>query len=191
MENSDSAYWPLTSEAQLRLLYDKYSKSLYQRAFVILREQYTTEEAVQDVFISVWQNRKLAATEVQNLEPYLYGILKHKTFDRLRKIIRDKVIAYVDTEQTYDPINEWHDHKEMALMLNNLLNKLPEKQREIYRLIKLEGLKREEVAQKLGISAHTVKNHLLAATKFLKENIDLLLLIYASMYLSEKIMILH
>ena len=191
MNTIDSPYWPLETEKQLRLLYDRYKESFYRRAFYVLKQELVAEEVVQDVFISIWQNRDRAREQVENLDAYLQGILKRKIFDSLRRIVKDKVIAYVDAEREEDVVNDWYDAKELRALLQELMTKMPEKQRLVFELIRFDGLKREEVAQKLGISSHTVKNHLLAATKFLKENMDTVVIIYMGLYISENIFTIH
>lgn len=191
MNTHDSPYWPLETEKQLRWLYDRYKELFYRRALFVLKQELVAEEVVQDVFISIWESRDRTRDYVSNPETYLQGILKRKIFDSLRRIVKDKVIAYVDAEQEQDTINDWYDAKELLTLLQELMTKMPEKQRLVFELIRFGGLKREEVAQQLGISPHTVKNHLLAATKFLKENIDTTVIAYMGLYVSENIFILH
>lgn len=191
MNTHDSPYWPLETEKQLRWLYDRYKELFYRRALFVLKQELVAEEVVQDVFISIWQNRDRAREQVENLDAYLQGILKRKIFDSLRRIVKDKVIAYVDAEREEDVVNDWYDAKELRALLQELMTKMPEKQRLVFELIRFDGLKREEVAQKLGISSHTVKNHLLAATKFLKENMDTVVIIYMGLYISENIFTIH
>jgi RNA polymerase sigma-70 factor (ECF subfamily) len=47
---------------------------------------------------------------------------------------------------------------------------LPPQQATVYRLSKLEGLSREQVAERMGISENTVKNHLAVALQSLRKN---------------------
>lgn len=173
------------------MLYEKYRRLLYHRAYRVVKQEPLAEEIVQDVFIAIWQNRDNNEVNMENLEGYIFGILKHKTFDALRKVVQDRIFAYIDAEIEHDPVNDWYDAKEMRELLNAVIAKMPNKQQEVFRLIKIDGFKREEVARKLGISPHTVKNHLLAATIFLKENLDLLLLTYVALNFSEKIFTIH
>ena len=56
--------------------------------------------------------------------------------------------------------------------LNSLTNKLTPYQKEIFLLSREEGLSNKEIAQKLNISANTVKNHLVTALKFIKYNMN-------------------
>ena len=184
MGNQTNPFWPIRNELQLRQLYEKYKVPLYNKAKYVLKDETSAEEVVQDVFIALWQNRE-TVTEVTQIDSYLFGILKHKVFDRYKQIVKNRVIAYVEKDLDHDPINEWYDAKELKDLLSGILEKMPKMQREVFRLSKLEGFKREEIAEKLNISPNTVKNHLLAGTKFLRENLDMLLIPYCVLNFSQ------
>jgi len=61
---------------------------------------------------------------------------------------------------------------ELNSKLQSLLLELTPRQREIFLLSREEGLTHDEIAKKLGISANTVKNHIVSVLNFLKSNID-------------------
>lgn len=52
-------------------------------------------------------------------------------------------------------------------MLESLIKQLPPQQRIVYKLSRLQGLSRQQIASQLHISPHTVKNHLQQATRFI------------------------
>jgi RNA polymerase sigma-70 factor, ECF subfamily len=53
-----------------------------------------------------------------------------------------------------------------------LLDELSPRQKEIFQLSREEGLSHKEIAEKLGISSNTVKNHLVTTLSFLKSKLD-------------------
>jgi RNA polymerase sigma factor (sigma-70 family) len=57
--------------------------------------------------------------------------------------------------------------KEDHALLETVINQLPPQQQLVYRLMKQDGLSREEVARQLSISPNTVKNHLASAVEFI------------------------
>lgn len=67
-------------------------------------------------------------------------------------------------------VEEKYNEKESSQFIEKLIKKLPVRQQQVYLLSKQEGLSRNEIAQKLELSPHTVKNHLLEAVKFLRTN---------------------
>ncbi|NJK94039.1 MAG: hypothetical protein HC905_03115 [Bacteroidales bacterium] len=58
-----------------------------------------------------------------------------------------------------------------------MLDQLSPRQREIFYLSREKGLSHDAIAEKLNISANTVKNHLVSSLKFLRSNLDNSLLI--------------
>lgn len=56
-------------------------------------------------------------------------------------------------------------------ILENSLNRLPPRQKEIFTMSKQNGMSNQRIAQKLEISPHTVKNHLQQALKTLRSTI--------------------
>lgn len=51
------------------------------------------------------------------------------------------------------------------------MNELSPRQKEIFQLSREEGLSHNEIAEKLGISTNTVKNHLVTILSFLKRGL--------------------
>ena len=62
---------------------------------------------------------------------------------------------------------EWNDE-----VLYKALNELPEERRKIFLMICLEGMKYQEVAEKLHISINTVKKQMGRSFKFLREKLQ-------------------
>lgn len=57
---------------------------------------------------------------------------------------------------------------DIETLLNNAINKLPDKCREIFILSRMEGLKYKEIADRLEISTKTVENQISIALRKLK-----------------------
>ena len=58
--------------------------------------------------------------------------------------------------------------KEIRFAFESIVNKIPPQQKIIYRLARQEGITRDEIAEKINLSPNTVRNHLAAATSFLR-----------------------
>jgi RNA polymerase sigma factor (sigma-70 family) len=61
------------------------------------------------------------------------------------------------------------NEKETNLLLHKALSRLSKQQKLIYILSREEGLKYEEIAQRLNVSPSTVKNHMIVALRTLRE----------------------
>src|SRR5690606_25638441 len=102
---------------------------------------------------------------------YLFRIAENRVFDFYRKLGRDDQLQNEIRKYT----SEGYTHTEEALFLketehflNQAIDQLPEKQKQVFILCKLEGKSYEEVSRLMGISISTVNGHIVNATKFIK-----------------------
>ena len=61
--------------------------------------------------------------------------------------------------------------KEMSEKLHEEINRLPKETRQVFILSRLEELKHEEIAERLGISVNTVKYHIKQALSILRDRL--------------------
>jgi len=158
--------------------FDYYFVRLTQFATTIVRSDLLAEEIVLDVFLKLWENRKTLET-INNIETYLYISVRNKSINVLKKeqkfhfdILEDSQIQLADYKTSAE--SDFIEH-EMFGALNDAVTQLPSKCKIIFKLIREDGLNRNEVAQVLNISVKTVDNQVAIAIKKIAEhlNIDL------------------
>ncbi len=158
--------------------FDFYFTRLSQFATTIVKSELLAEEIVIDVFLKLWENSKTLEA-INNIETYLYISVRNKSINILKKeqkfhfdLLEDCHIQLAD----YKPSAE-SDLIELELFgaLNEVVMQLPPKCKIIFKLIREDGLNRNEVAQVLNISVKTVDNQIAIAIKKIAEklNIDL------------------
>lgn len=158
--------------------FDYYFLRLGQFAKTIVKSDLLAEEIVLDVFLKLWENRKALGT-INNIETYLYISVRNKSINVLKKeqkfhfdILEDSHIQLTD----YKPSAEIDlIENEMFGALNVAIMQLPSKCKIIFKLIREDGLNRNEVAKVLNISVKTVDNQIAIAIRKIAEqlNIDL------------------
>lgn len=155
-------------------VYDQYSPSLYQLVFNILKDKEHTDEVIQDSFLQLWNNR-LKLLSDSNIKVYLFVLCRNNSFNRLKILNRERSrfvdLSKVDIENINFAEVDKLTEREVKETLEYLINKLPARQREVFRLSRIDGLSYYEIAEKLHISKNTVKNHLIAALKAMKEDL--------------------
>lgn len=149
-------------------LFDRYHPSVYSTALRLTGDAMVAEEIVQDTFLKVWL-KKEELPALRNFKGWLYTIARNFTYNVLREVKteRERMLHFV-REALFDdepPADRVLQEKEFAALLEEAVRQLPEKQRETYRLIKEQQLKRAEVAQALRVSPETVKWNLEQAVK--------------------------
>jgi RNA polymerase sigma-70 factor (ECF subfamily) len=158
-------------------IYNKYWKNLYAVAYSILKDKTICEDIVQDIFINVWNKRKSIAIKV-SLKAYLTSSVKYEVFRQLKKKI--EALEIVD-DLLIDPNNsaqENMEYKELLVHMNNVVNKLSTKCREVFILSREKELSHKEIAVIRNISTKTVENHIGKALGSLKDVIGYNILIF-------------
>jgi RNA polymerase sigma-70 factor (ECF subfamily) len=60
------------------------------------------------------------------------------------------------------------EYNELKNKLDEIIKALPQRQKEVYLLHKVEGLKYNEIAERLNISVNTIENHMSHALKTIR-----------------------
>lgn len=157
-------------ETAFRKIYDIYSEPVYQLAFRFLKSPMWCEEIVQDVFLKLWLHRE-GLNEDGNTWFYLYVITKRLCLNQLRDIRKSALRLgelMNNMEQAHERVEEELFAADMDRHAQQIIAALPQQQRLVFRLSRMEGLSHKEIAKQLGLSPHTVKNHMVQALKTLK-----------------------
>ncbi len=156
-------------------IYKLYFNKLYGFVLKFMKQREETEEIVQEVFIKVWDNHENISPDT-SFQSYLFTIAYNTTISTLRKKLTQQ--KYVDErlflhENDMVQDNEKEEHQqELTAKLNQSIQNLPPRQKEVLLLSRYEGLTHKQIATKLNISENTVKNQIVAATKILKKDLQ-------------------
>jgi len=161
--------------ASFDIIYRTYSKRLFGFVFQIIKNESDAEEIVQEVFVKIWESRH----KIDNFtlfDSYLFTIAYNITVSLIRKKISEKkYIDYIKSIQNVPEINNSFDEREFIIIskqIQNLIEQLPTRQKEVFILHREKGMAYKEIAEKLNISLNTVENHMSRALKFLRKNIN-------------------
>ena len=141
----------------------------------IVKSKEDAEEVVSDFFIKVWQKRS-TLTSIENPKLYCFVSVKNLSINRLlanKKNIAPQVDEW-DTNITsvfFNP-EELMISKESVAKIMTSVNQLPPKCRTIFKMVKEEGLKYNDVAKLLDISPKTVEAQMAIALRRIKTCTD-------------------
>ena len=154
-------------------IYKQHGKKLLRICLVFVKDENIAAEMVQDIFCSIWERRN--TLEVQgNWEHYLYRAAKFKYYNHYRDAISEqRSLSTYSTAQkeVVDNIEETVHYNQVLDHVEQLVEQLPPKRKEVYKLSREKGLSSREISQKLHISEKTVKNQLTKSLAFLKVNL--------------------
>lgn len=148
-------------------LFEHYRNRIYSIAFKLTQSTSVAEEIVQDVFLKIWIKR-VDLIEIQNFSAYLFIVARNDVYRVLKKTAKSyKMVLLTDNDQLFSHNNSenYIMDKEYDSLLQKAVNQLPKQQKQVYTLMKEQGLKREEAADYLDLQPETVKFHLAQAMK--------------------------
>lgn len=156
----------------LRDIMDVYQKRLYKYALQYVKNEFVAEEIVEDVFVALW-NKHTELKDVEDISGYLLVITRNLCLNYLRKEHLEMVdLSSLTEEQIYQCSNLYvlEDEtlcsllsNEYEVKLKNILNKLPQKTRQIFLMSRKEGLKNKEIAERMQLLEKTIEYHITKA----------------------------
>lgn len=155
-------------------IFKNYHHRIYNFCMKILPGHDDAEEIVQNVFVALWNQRE-QVDKSKPLSPYLFTITRYMVYSELRKMVYRKA-AYEEiagneisfSETTKDDVL----FNELTNILQKLINSLPPRQKEIFRLSRDSGLSYKEIASKLGISENTVDTQIRRSLEYLRKEYE-------------------
>ena len=161
-------------EQAFREIYDRYWKVVYKTAARYQSSAILAADIVQEVFCSLW-DRRHQFREVRNLESYLITMTHHQVYALFRKWATESRSRNTYTE-TVDPVVNDTDFRIRSIqyeeILTELVDKLPPQQKLVFKMAREEGMTHEAIARELNLSQGTVKNHMVRALQFLRQNLS-------------------
>jgi RNA polymerase sigma-70 factor (ECF subfamily) len=159
-----------SEEKEFRDLYLDYHSRIYGYVLAIVHSPYAAEEITQELFIKLWAVRGELG-HVANLEAYILAIARNKSLNYIKKAGMDARILS-DLKQRMIPVVLNADDRLLAGdcgdLVEEALDRLSPQRRVVFRLSRYQGLNLEEIAGELHLSRNTVKNHLVAALRFVR-----------------------
>ncbi|MCB0331073.1 MAG: RNA polymerase sigma factor [Bdellovibrionales bacterium] len=143
-------------------LVEKYYEPIYRYCFHMSKTAADAEDATQQTFLKAHQKRS-ALDSIENEKAWLYRIARNTCIDRLRKLKRAIVALTEGLEPSYTPTLDI-----VGTKLRELIEALPQKQREVFILRHLHDFSTAETAEFLRIRPGSVKAHLKRAVDRLK-----------------------
>lgn len=151
-------------------IYARYWKLLYYVALKRLNNTTEAEEAVQNIFMDLWERRDTVVIHT-SLKYFLAAAAQYQVMNLLAKKHRSLNIVFTGDHTSSNATDNFVDFKDLQLQIEDTVAALPEKCRLVYRLSREEGLNNKAIAQKLGISEKTVENQLTKALSRLRNRL--------------------
>lgn len=164
--NQDS----VCEEAVYEKVFMEQSKGLRNFIYYKCGDTSLAEDMVQEAFLKLWDH--CAKVPLENAKAYLYTVARNSFF----KLVEKKKVQLKHTEHKSPSINTENpefilQEKEFQQQLNDAIGNLPDKQREVFLLNKIEKKKYREIAELLDISVKAVEKRMHLALVTLRKEI--------------------
>lgn len=154
------------------VLYQRYSKTVFNSAFRLVNDREDAEDILQEVFVKAFSEIK----SLKNMDSF-GGWIKKITINHSLTFLRKKKIYFreIEDDKTYDVKDDELEEK-LALEfrieeLQNVIAELPLPTRTIINLFLFEDMTKEEIAKDLNIPAGTVRSYYHRAKKKIFEKL--------------------
>ena len=165
----------LGNQVAFEAIYQRYAATLSFFGFKLTTHEEIINDAIQDIFINLWQKRSQLPL-VKNIKAYLLKSLRN----RILRILESRNLTG-NGEQPSEAIQDSFENRiilkeleqETLSQLHACIRSLPARQQEVINLRYFQNLKTEEIAEILEINYQSVSNLLYKGIKALKKQVQL------------------
>jgi len=168
-------------KAAFTSIYEIHAPSLTGFAASKLASLEEAKDIIHDLFAYIWSERENIQVTV-SLKSFLFAAVRYRVIDHIRKNVTRKqyasMLSHLSDAITADAEEELVS-KNLHYTLENVVETLPSRTKQIYRLSRNRHLAVKEIAGELGLSEQTVKNQLSTALHHLRLSWDKLSILVA------------
>lgn len=147
-------------------------------AMMLLKSEAEAEDVAQDVFCKLWLQPEIWLDNDKELDGYIFimtrniilNIFKHQQIEQeYQEEAFDKAVLYELTDREEILNNVYY--KELLMIVQLTLEKMPKRRRLIFELSRFRGLSHKEIAEKLDVSIRTIEHQVYLALIELKKTV--------------------
>lgn len=156
-------------------VFRRYYSPLCWYAAGITGDTESAEEIVEELFYTLWKNREQLQI-LQSVKSYLYRAVRNEAIQycehqEVKERYQTSVQTEKESEASIDP--HWQmEYKELQTLVQQALNKLPDRRRRIFIMHRMQGMKYAEIALALSLSVKTVEAEMTKVLRTLRIEID-------------------
>ncbi len=166
----------------MEILVNRYKDKIFTSIKILVKDSFLAEDLFQDVFIKIIDTlRANKYNEEGKFLPWALRIAHNLCVDHFRKVKRTPAIKTSDDHDIFEVLNFSEDGADKTMMkgqshelVRQMLNKLPEEQREVIVLRHFADLSFKEIAEMTNCSINTslgrMRYGLINLRKMIEEN---------------------
>jgi len=156
----------------LETLFNRYYPALCKFTSIYIRDFNKAEELVADLFVKLWDKRN--DLQIKSVKKYLFASAKNLSFNEIQRVKLNTLSLndhqdYLDYPDIYLNPHDLLASRESYNEIISLINLLPERQREVLLMSRIDMLGKNMISEILGISVRTVETLLYQAVKSFRQ----------------------
>jgi RNA polymerase sigma-70 factor (ECF subfamily) len=152
-------------------VFRQYFSSLSLFAFKLVGDEQEAEDIVQDCFVSLW-NRRKSLSHVDSIRAYLYTTVRNRCLDVIRSGKEHRKIIEIGTKELANDepdIEALMTMSETVREILNLIELLPPRMQQVFKLYYIEGKSYQEIGKLLDTDPETVRNQRFKALQLIRK----------------------
>ena len=148
-------------------LFRQYSRPLFYYAAKFVDDE-SARDIVQDIFLKLWSDQKITIT--LSLNSLLFTMVRNSCLQQLEKLkvrskylVSNKLMLQEEELRFYSEERSSLIEQEVEDKLNNVLNRLPDRCRQVFLMSRFEDKKNKKIAVELDISVKAVEKQITKA----------------------------
>ncbi|MGQ8338308.1 RNA polymerase sigma factor [Sunxiuqinia sp. A32] len=146
------------------------SSKLLRFAIQFTKNEEEARDIIQDVFLKLWQKRH-SLEKVENIEAFAMRMTRNKCLDMYRAkrsfpAEEEEIKRHKEEQQD---LQQEVELSETAIILRNLIDKLPDLQQTVMRMRDIEQLEYDEIAERTELNINAIRVNLSRARKKVRD----------------------
>lgn len=152
-------------------VYNQYRGRVLAFSYTLTKSKAIAEDITQDVFSKLWERREQIDPQ-QSFQGYLKKITFNQVVSFFRKVKLNKTLCQklysnmqlLSLQQTI-PVSD----NELLKLYQAAIGRLPAQRKKAYLLSREADLSYDQIAEEMGLSKNTVRNHIAEAIHFIRD----------------------
>jgi RNA polymerase sigma-70 factor (ECF subfamily) len=152
-------------------IFHAYKNRLYAFLLKLTESEEMTEDVIQDIFLKLWKGRE-GLPEIQNLSSYMFRMAQNQCINHFKRTAKQALMLAELKKSLPEGVHSTEhelDAQAVQAKLQEALARLSPQQKLVYTLSREQGLRYEQIAERMQIAPSTVKGHMISALRILRE----------------------
>ncbi len=148
-------------------LFERFYRRLCLFVFQYTEDGDASQDVVQELFIRLWTNRHRIVIQ-DSVSGYLFHSARNASLNYVRsQKNRERALKEMQANEA-ELENESHEYENFLIQLQQCIDKLPERSRQVFMMNRFQELKLADISEKLHVSVKTIKNQLWKSLQYLR-----------------------